>query len=94
MRLRVGGINQNILGCILGNPMYGNHHKLHSLGFRIKGLRFGVTSGLIVGALLGLYRAYIGVMENKMETTTMGLYRVEGLGFRVYSAPQCPCHVL
>ena len=25
--------------------------------------------------ILGLYWCYIGIMENKMETTTMGLYR-------------------
>ena len=28
-------------------------------------------------------RGYIGTMEKKMETTIMGLYRVEGLGLRV-----------
>ena len=29
-----------------------------------------------MGAILGLYRGYIGIMETEMETT------IEGLGFR------------
>ena len=28
--------------------------------------------------LIGVYRGYIGIMENKMDTT------IQGLGFRVY----------
>ena len=28
-----------------------------------------------MGYILGLYRGYIGIMEKKMETTIMGLYR-------------------
>ena len=30
-----------------------------------------------IGVMLG----YIGIMENTMETTIMGLYRVKGIGF-------------
>ena len=34
--------------------------------------------------LLRVMRAkYIGIMEKKMETTIMGLYRVQGLGFKL-----------
>ena len=32
----------------------------------------------------GLYRGYIGIMEKEMEATIMGLYRVGGLGLKVW----------
>ena len=37
-----------------------------------------------MGLIYGLYWGYSGIMEKKMETTILGLYRVgvEGLGFR------------
>ena len=41
------------------------------------GTRWALASGLGFGD-------YIGIMEKKMETTTMGLgFRVWGLGFRI-----------
>ena len=36
----------------------------------------------LYGVILRLYRGITGMMEKKMETTIMGLYRVWGLGFR------------
>ena len=44
-------------------------------GFQKVDIRHG-HDGLGSGLPLGLYRGYIGIMEKKMETTTMGLYRV------------------
>ena len=35
-----------------------------------------------IRVILGLYWGYIGIMENKMETTIKGL-RCRGLGFKV-----------
>ena len=47
----------------------------------ILGLYRGII-GIIYGVILGLERGIIGMMEKKMETTRLGLYRVWGLGFR------------
>ena len=29
--------------------------------------------GVYIGVILGVYLGYIGIMENKMETTTVGI---------------------
>ena len=40
-----------------------------------------------IGYILGLYRGYIGIMENKMETTIMGLNPKPGF-YWVYVSPK------
>ena len=47
-------------------------------------LRDPVGIIVIIGIMEYIYWGYIGIMENKMETTIMGLgFRVWGLGLRV-----------
>ena len=59
---------------------------------RVKGLRFPTTGGLYAD-IFGTYWVYMGLMEKKMETTTMGdigraLGFVQSLGL---IAPEQPC---
>ena len=47
-------------------------NEMETRGYRRTiGYNNGLYGGLL-GYILGLYRGYIGIMEKKMETTTMG----------------------
>ena len=43
-----------------------------------------------IGVVLGLCWAYMGIMENKMPPTIMGLYEPEGLEYHPDKLPQHP----
>ena len=50
-------------------------------GLRVHAALNGVEKKMDYYSILGLY---MGIMENRMETTITGLYRIQDLGFRVW----------